>query len=628
MSDKKMERKVSFITAIALHLRAVKLWYCGHIAMLICDLFSAIFTGVSPYVGIWLAARIVDELAGARDPKRLTFLVLATILSTFGISIINLGISRLSTYLYAPMKFYSQKLYADKLLTMDFTCADAPSTRELYARIRQYESMGHTIESAAGKLTAPIASLSGIGGVAALCLGLFTAHVPQDAGVLTILNHPLCLIAVICAMLAITLLSPVFGNKANFYWNKFADQTKQASSIYRHYSYIFPRDISRAADIRIYEQDKITQHYHANNNPWGANKLMKRYARGPITIFDMLSVACAHTFVGGAYLLVCLKSWAGAFGVGDVTQYIGALTSLSGCVSDIIGQFGEMRNSAPFLESIFEFLDLPNTMDSGDRSLPDSHEKYTLELKDVGFCYPGSDRWSLRHVNLTIRPGEKLALVGKNGSGKTTLIKLLCRLYDPTEGAILLNGIDIREYDYQAYLSFFAVVFQDCKLLSLPLGENVAAASDYDTERVQQCLDNAGMSERVSTMPDGINTYLYKDLSDNGVTLSGGEAQKVAIARALYRDAPFVILDEPTAALDPVAEYDIYTRFHAMTGDKSAIFISHRLSSCRFCDRVAVFDQGQLASCGTHDELCADENGLYYALWQAQAQYYNEEKTI
>ena len=209
-----------------------------------------------------------------------------------------------------------------------------------------------------------------------------------------------------------------------------------------------------------------------------------------------------------------------------------------------------------------------------------------------------------------------------NGSGKTTFIKLLCRLYDPTEGEVLLNGIDIRKYNYMEYMRIFSVVFQDFRLFALKLGENVASKADYDRGIVLDCLKKAGFSEKLAELKNGLETYLYKDHERDGVDVSGGEAQKIAIARALYRDSPFIILDEPTAALDPVAEAEIYSKFDVIAGDRTTIYISHRLSSCRFCDKIIVFHEGSVIQQGTHASLVADERGKYYELWHAQAQYY------
>ena len=209
-----------------------------------------------------------------------------------------------------------------------------------------------------------------------------------------------------------------------------------------------------------------------------------------------------------------------------------------------------------------------------------------------------------------------------NGSGKTTFVKLLCRLYAPNEGEILLNGINVKRYDYDEYMRIFSVVFQDFKLFPFPLGQNVAASLNYDNEKVVACLEKANFSERLKAMPEGTETYLYKELDENGVEISGGEAQRIALARALYKDAPFIVLDGPTSALDPVAEAEVYKNFNNIVGDKTAIYISHRLSSCRFCDNIIVFDEGKIVQRGSHETLVADESGKYFELWHAQAQYY------
>ncbi|MBQ8359077.1 MAG: ABC transporter ATP-binding protein [Oscillospiraceae bacterium] len=284
---------------------------------------------------------------------------------------------------------------------------------------------------------------------------------------------------------------------------------------------------------------------------------------------------------------------------------------------------GGMKTNTPYLEKTFEFLDIPNAMYQGSLTTEKRADRqYEVEFKNVSFKYPGSENWALKNVSMKFKVGKRLAIVGENGSGKTTFIKLLCRLYDPQEGQILLNGIDIRKYNYRDYMDVFSIVFQDFQLISQPLGQNVAGSSTYDEAKVRKALMDAGFGDRLETMPDGLGTQLYKDFTENGVEVSGGEAQKIAIARALYKDAPFIILDEPTAALDPIAEAEIYSKFNDISGDKTAIYISHRLSSCKFCDEIAVFHDGSVIQQGTHDGLLADVNGKYHELWHAQAQYY------
>ncbi|MBQ8547006.1 MAG: ABC transporter ATP-binding protein [Lachnospiraceae bacterium] len=331
------------------------------------------------------------------------------------------------------------------------------------------------------------------------------------------------------------------------------------------------------------------------------------------------------------WVFVVLKASLGAFGVGSIVQYIGALGKLSTGVQDMMFVLADNAVYCRHLQGLYEYLDIPNRKEEGTLSVDvdavcngraEVYGDFEIEFCNVSFRYPGAKEYSLRNLSLKFKLGKRLAIVGKNGSGKSTFIKLLCRLYDPTEGEIRLNGVDIREYDYEEYLRIFSVVFQDFKLFSFPLGQNVATAMEYDKEKAEQCLVKAGLSQRLESMPKGLDTALYKDFESEGVEISGGEAQKVALARALYKDAPVVVLDEPTAALDPIAEAEIYTKFNELVGKKTAIYISHRLSSCKFCDEIAVFEDGTVVQRGRHEELLKETDGLYHALWTAQAQYY------
>lgn len=322
------------------------------------------------------------------------------------------------------------------------------------------------------------------------------------------------------------------------------------------------------------------------------------------------------------YGYVGIKVIGGAITIGEMTLYVGVILNLYSYITSGMNIISWLMLVSQYLCNYVEYLELPN--EKYDGTLPVEKRldnEYELEFCDVSFHYPNSDDMILSHVNAKIHVGRKMAIVGKNGSGKSTFIKLLCRLYDPTEGKILLNGIDIRKYDYDEYRNLFGVVFQDFQLFSFSVAQNVAASVECDEERVWQCLEQAGLKERVEEMEKGIETVIYKQ-EDEGVEISGGEAQKLAIARALYRNAPVVILDEPTAALDPMAELEVYEKFDEMVEDKTAIYISHRMSSCRFCKNILVFDEGQIVQMGSHEELVQDGDGLYAKLWNAQAQYY------
>ena len=322
-----------------------------------------------------------------------------------------------------------------------------------------------------------------------------------------------------------------------------------------------------------------------------------------------------------SYLYVGLKAIFGLISIGSALKFISAYSNLVDSITRVFYIWIEMKIKAEYLSYFYDFMEIKNKQYEG--TIPtekrDDNE-FEIEFRDVSFRYPNTENYVLRHVNQKIRIGTKTAVVGKNGAGKTTFIKLLCRLYEPTEGQILLNGVDIRYYDYKDYARLFSVVFQDFNLFSFSIAENVAGGKDFDNGKVRNCLERSGFGERLAKMPDGICTNIYQQ-EDNGVEISGGEAQKIAIARALYKDAPLVILDEPTSALDPVSEYEIYQHFDSMVQDKTSIYISHRMSSCRFCDNILVFDQGEIVEQGSHEKLM-ETGGLYSELWNAQAQYY------
>lgn len=322
-----------------------------------------------------------------------------------------------------------------------------------------------------------------------------------------------------------------------------------------------------------------------------------------------------------AYLVIGARALYGVLPIGDVLLYASSVTRAMSDLQTFLATGSEFDYINSYLSTYEDFIAQPSM--AYDSTLPIEKRddgQYEFAFHDVSFSYPGTNIPVLEHVTLSFAVGEKTALVGRNGAGKTTLIKLLCRLYEPTSGYITLNGIDIRKYSYKEYTQAFSVVFQDFHLFSLPLDENIAAGTEIDEAALQSSLAKVGLTDRVQQLPQGVRTRLYNN-NGSGVDLSGGEAQRTAIARALYKDAPFVILDEPTAALDPIAEAEIYKQFSQMTAGKTAVYISHRMSSCKFCDRIIVLDHGRIAEDGTHDTLLAN-HGIYANLYETQAQYY------
>ena len=594
-------------------------------ATFILNIIHCFLSVAMNYIGIYFSAQIVNELAGNRDKERVLLYVCLTLGSTLVLSLIINVLSKITLTLESEEWSRFLYLLSKKTMGMDFPDVESDYIKQLYAEIMQaYRSGGWGFFYIFRRYQKVIQEISKIICSVALALSLFILPVPQENTQFLFLNSPLTLLTMLILFALITWFLSHITVLGSSLWQKAMEGNLQfVNRIFSFYMYDLPSENQRNADARMYCQERflspaldILQKTEADI--WREGR-RKQYH------YLSISEAVLQVFTGLIYIYVCLKALGGAFGLGNIAQYVAAVTGLSVGIRGLISLIGELRINNIYMEKIFEYLDFPNNMYQGTLPVEKRNDReYTMEFRNVSFKYPGTDIYALRNVNLKFKIGQRLAVVGMNGSGKTTFIKLMCRLYDPTEGEILMNGVDIRKYDYKEYMDIFSIVFQDFKIFSFTLGQNVAASMEYDKERAEKCLIEAGFGDRLASMPHGVDTYMYRDFEKDGVQISGGEAQKVALARALYKNAPFIILDEPTAALDPIAEYEIYSKFNEMVEDKTAIYISHRLSSCRFCDSIAVFDQGHIVQTGTHEELVADTKGKYYELWSAQAQYYTE----
>ena len=616
--------KVSLKRGIRIHIRAFRdvRKYCPGIFPMVA--LRAVFAALTPYASIYLGARIVNELAGMHRAEVLWPLVAVTLCTEGILVMITQVLGQQYEKLMKQFDMRKDKLLTEKMLSLDFADLDDPKTHDLASQIYQVEMWsGNGLQKVFFLFENSIHSIIGILGAVFLTISLFLLPV-QDQNMLW-LNSPLFLFLLIGLLAAASVLGPACVNRAGSYWTKNAELGVFGNRLFGAFGFL-PKETYRALDLRMYHQQPIARYYLSKDHAFGPNGLMGKLARGPMGLMMACGAGISIVLTGIVYVFVALKAWAGAFGVGSVMQYVGAVTTMTANIALLMEAVGTIRNNTPFIEQVYEFLDIPNKMYNGSLTTEKrSDRQYQIEFRDVSFKYPGSDSWVLRRVNMKFRIGKRLAIVGENGSGKTTFIKLLCRMYDPQEGQILLNGIDIRKYRYDDYMQIFSVVFQDFQLISQSMGANVAGSSTYDRSRAEKALRDAGFGDRVKEMPKGLDTHIYREFEDDGIDISGGEAQKIAIARALYKDAPFIILDEPTAALDPIAEAEIYEKFNEISGDRTAIYISHRLSSCKFCDEIAVFDHGQVIQQGSHEHLLSDKSGKYAELWSAQAQYYIEE---
>jgi len=509
----------------------------------------------------------------------------------------------------------------EKTLSMDYPLLDSPRSQDLRRRIQEDNLMGFGLKSILDMIYWLPRTLGN--GVTAIVLlwPLLTG-----TGIFKQWDFYVYFFLSVISYLLVSMLPSLKLNK--IWFKEMEEKSIEKKSIMYYIFESGQMEYKMGKDIRLFGGQEMLEEEIEPGRKWWFKKF-ERYGRLNGTGWILGSIP-EYLLTGGSYFYTAIKCAAGVFGVGGMYRYAKGFTDFIRCISNIVQQLTYFEVAAKRQESTLEFLSIPNEMYKG--TLPvekrvhcdGGDNDYLVEFKNVSFQYPGTGEYALRHFSMKLHIGEKLAMVGMNGSGKTTMIKLLCRLYDPTEGEITLNGIDIRKYDYEEYMRIFGVVFQDFNLFAVSLGQNVAANVEYDASKVEECCKKSGLG---LDKPGDVShltseTCLYKNYDENGVEISGGEAQKIALARALYKDAPFIVLDEPTAALDPIAEYEIYSKFNEIVGDKTAIYISHRLSSCRFCDDIAVFDKGCLVQRGSHDQLIQNPTGKYYELWNAQAQYY------
>ncbi|MBP1989560.1 ABC transporter ATP-binding protein [Paenibacillus eucommiae] len=392
----------------------------------------------------------------------------------------------------------------------------------------------------------------------------------------------------------------------------------------RQLDYVVSRtsDSSIAKDIRMYNMktwiNSMSEFFMEEQYNWQKKIASKRFMQ---VLFEALLLFVRN---GGAYIFLIWKMLNNEISIGEFVLYFGAITGFGQWLEQIVSRIGRLSTAN---YKVYDYRYFIDTMDKMRRdegaSLPPVSEPVEVVLENVSFSYEGSNELILDHINLKIRKGEKLAVVGTNGAGKTTLVKLICGLLEPVSGRVLMNGIDIKEFNRDEYYSLITAVYQNVCLLPVSIAKNITFCSDSDIDwkKLNKCTELADIKGKIESFPNGFDTNLVPSVTDHGVELSGGENQKLMLARALYKDAPLIILDEPTAALDPIAENHMYLKYDELTENKTAIFISHRLSSTRFCDRIILINDKQIAETGTHDELMA-LSGKYKEIFDIQSQYY------
>ena len=576
-----------------------------------------------PFVSIYFSGLILDGLFRLDSFESIFKNVLIMICIDSLLVLIRWGLELINWVKKHELTQKINKMLVDKTMDLDFDILEKHETLDMYKKAKDGMTAGGDIRSFIDNLAELIEKIATIVYSLVLLVPLFIPRAASEIGSLSgagyFLNQWYSFIVMIVVLAVHVIMSYRTNKKASQLQMTFFEKNV---SYNRYFGYWFDLifNYSIGKYIRLYKMQKLmikrvqetNDKLEAEGNAWIGKNLK----------ISMVPILSQGFMMLASYIFVGLKAVFGLISTGKCIMYVSSYTRLVESITGISGNFVNLKMVSRYLSFFYDYMEIKNKRYDGTIPTEKRDDNvFEIEFRDVSFKYANSQTWALRHVNQKITLGTKNAVVGKNGAGKTTFIKLLCRLYEPTEGQILLNGVDIRYYDNEEYAKLFAIVFQDFNLFSFPLGENVASDVEYDKERAIKCLESAGFKERLDKMEKGLDTPLYQYDDDDGVEISGGEAQKIAIARSLYKDAPFVIMDEPTSALDPVAEYEIYQRFDQMVEGKTSIYISHRMSSCRFCDNIIVFDEGEIIEQGSHDKLMSNK-GLYSELWNAQAQYY------
>lgn len=573
-------------------------------------LFQILLQAISPFSKIIFPTLIIEELTKVSldqvNLSNLTWILVLFLAVEFIIPfLMNLNWMFL-LYNENMLNKYWKKLMGDKMMQMRFYHLENPDVLDQISKAQD--------------------GLLGYGNN----LGGFQALINN---IISILSNFLSVVGIIyiIAQINIWLIFILIGIVGLRLWNQSQikklniqqwEERKRMNRENEYYSSLLT-DFKYGKDIRLYacKDLLITKNKEYIEDTYQYQiKINQKFKK--LTIIDNLFNMVNQLLTYGYVAYYFIQSYI------SIAQYSLYVTSINTFISSsysIFNSFLNIRQNTKMMSEFKKFMEIDATYQEGNVKI-NPNEPIVLEFKDVSFAYPNTTEYVLRHINCRMEGQKKISIVGENGAGKSTFIKLLMRLYDPTEGEILLNGINIKEIPIQDYYALFSVVFQDYQLIGFNLGEQITSSDTFDEEKVLQILSEVQFNHKMENLQKGLATSMLKYFDDQGIELSGGESQKIAIARALFKDGKILILDEPTSALDPLAEYEIYSQFHKMTQGKLTFYISHRLSSCRFCDEIMVLEHGEIVQLGHHDKLILDEKGKYFEMFKAQAKYYQDDQ--
>lgn len=585
-------------------------------------IYSAL-TMLVPYIGIYMASFVISELDSGKRTEVLIASVLIAIVSTLILSIITAFIGRKINVGYEQLFPAHEIRLNEKANEMKYSYIEDEKVRALRDEVSgsidcSGAGMGSLYWDCETIFKAMFSSLISIV-LLVVNVGFSGTAKGEQTGILGFTNSIwgyliLAVFIVVSIIISSKATSKIFDVSFDVFKHG-AEYNRYAN----YYKLEYLSDDKSAQDVRLYSQKNLILKEVLDKCyiPFAAGDKKEKDASSKNNSIMLILSALTG---GVVYVLVGAKAMAGSIGVGNVLLIYSAVAMLIKALTDFSMTFTDLRNNNEHLIRYFDYVSLDEEL-PGKAKKVDGIENVEVKIDKVSFKYPGSSVYAVKDISLGIAKGEKVAIVGENGSGKTTLVKLLCGLYDVDEGEIKIGNTVVSAINRSEYSNMLSVVFQDFGLLALPIGRNIATQNEYDEDKVWDALEKVGLKDKVMGFPQKLEQPLFKDYDENGVDLSGGEEQKIAIARGIYKDAPLFVLDEPTAALDPFSEYEIFTKMNEISHNKTTVFISHRLYSCKFCDKVIVMDKGNIVQVGKHDEL-VNIAGKYSEMWNAQAQHY------
>lgn len=575
---------------------------------------KGVFEGLSPMIAIIFSQIIINALAARKSFEVVLQSVLLSLFLGFLVLVISGLFAFFEQYLRSNYIYKLELIRNTKMIDMDYNFVENPQVIALRRKITVSGfSSQYSLENLPSQLHLLIKSFTTTVVSILLLLPIFTSKTG------TYLDSNLFILAFIIYLILSFYLPFKYAQKMNAEVKAF-EKDNYNLNLMINYVINTLYDIETGKEIRIYKLRNLFTEILKDSIQSGFRLYHLYFSKEKVN--TILSTLVAQIGSLLLILFVTFKIIEGQLGPGHLVSSMTSLNMLLTSLPVFLLNTGSLTTNTSAIESHYEYMDLPNQNETGSLVIKDdSNQNYDFTIKDMSFGFSNSESPILKDINVHFKHGKSYAIVGENGSGKTTFIKLLTRLYSPNKGEILLNDINIKQYLAKDYYSLFNIVFQDFSLFSFKLGETVATNRHFDPSKVMESLEEVGFKNRLDSLDYGLDTILSKSYDTNGVSLSGGEKQKIAIARAIHKQGPIYVLDEPTSALDPMSEFEIYNQFHSITKEKTSIFISHRLSSCRFCDEILVFDQGSIIEQGSHETLIAHD-GKYKQLWDAQAQYY------